>query len=226
MNRIDRLFAVATHLQSRKFCTAESISEKFNISVRTVYRDVKALQEVGVPIGFEPAKGYFVVSGYFLAPLAFSTEEISALLVSEKLIAGFGDQSVRKHHSAALAKIRSMLRLTQRNTMEELETALRLQLPARLDYTQEHLIEIQQAIAEKCQLLISYTDRKQELTTRHVEPIGIVFYAFDWHVIGWCHLRQDYRDFRLNSISSLKKGQAFIKSDHIAFEKYELPVNY
>ena len=65
MNRIDRLFGIMTQLQSKRYLPAEKIAERFNISVRTVYRDIKALNEQGVPISFEPLKGYFIVNGFF-----------------------------------------------------------------------------------------------------------------------------------------------------------------
>ena len=82
MNRIDRLFGILTLLQSKKFVTGEKIAEKFNISVRSVYRDIKALNEQGIPVSFEPHRGYFIVNGYFLQPVSFSTEEANALLVN------------------------------------------------------------------------------------------------------------------------------------------------
>ena len=85
MNRIDRLFGILTLLQSRKFTTAEKISDKFGISVRTVYRDIKALGETGVPVSFEPNKGYFIVEGYFIPPVSFNTDEASALMLMESL---------------------------------------------------------------------------------------------------------------------------------------------
>ena len=83
MNRIDRLFAILTLLQSKKYVPAEKIADKFRIRVRTVYRDIKALGESGIPISFEQYKGYFVVQGYFLPPVSFSTEEANAFLLME-----------------------------------------------------------------------------------------------------------------------------------------------
>ena len=86
MNRIDRLFGMVTMLQSRKYVTTEQLAEKFGISVRTVYRDVKALSEQGIPVSYEPNRGYFLVQGYFLPPVSFSPEEANTLLLLEKLI--------------------------------------------------------------------------------------------------------------------------------------------
>ena len=110
MNRIDRLFAIQTFLQSRKYVSAEGIAEKFGISVRTVYRDVKALCEGGIPVSFEPAKGYFIVRGYFLPPVSFSTEEASALLLMEGATRIFADKSIQKLYADALTKVKAVLR--------------------------------------------------------------------------------------------------------------------
>src|SRR6185436_8817904 len=97
MNRIDRLFGMLTMLQSKKYVTAEQLSEQFGISVRTVYRDVKALGESGIPVSFEPHRGYYVVQGYFLPPVAFTMEEANALLLSGSLVSGFTDKTTRAH---------------------------------------------------------------------------------------------------------------------------------
>ena len=81
MNRIDRLFGILIMLQSKKYVTAEKIADKFHISIRTVYRDIKALAEQGIPVSFEQPKGYFIVQGYFLPPVAFNSHEANALLL-------------------------------------------------------------------------------------------------------------------------------------------------
>src|SRR3954469_8168139 len=130
MNRIDRLFGILTLLQSKKYVTAEAIAEKFRMSVRTVYRDIKALCEQGVPVSFEQHKGYFIVQGYFLPPVSFSSEEENALLLMERLVAGFADRSIQTHYSNALNKIKAVLRHQEKEKLEWLDNNIRLQLPA------------------------------------------------------------------------------------------------
>ena len=127
MNRIDRLFGILTLLQSKKYATAEKIAEKFNISVRTVYRDIKALAEQGIPVSFEQPKGYFIVQGYFLPPVAFTSEEANALLLMESLVYGFADKSIQMHYSNALNKIKSVLRNSQKEKLEILNNNIKLQ---------------------------------------------------------------------------------------------------
>src|SRR5580693_4767036 len=105
MNRIDRLFGILILLQSRKFVGGEKIAAKFKISMRTLYRDIKSLCDLGVPVSFEPHKGYFVVPGYFLPPVSFNTQEAHALLLMGTLVYGFSDKSTQEHYSNALNKV-------------------------------------------------------------------------------------------------------------------------
>ena len=102
MNRIDRLSAILIQLQGKKVVKASEIAERFNISLRTVYRDVKALQESGVPIGAEAGTGYYIVEGYHLPPVMFNREEAAALLTGEKLMEHFSDRSNRQQFSSAM----------------------------------------------------------------------------------------------------------------------------
>jgi len=229
MNRIDRLFAILTYLQSKKYATAEKIAEKFGISVRTVYRDIKALGESGIPISFEQFKGYFVVQGYFLPPVSFSSEEANALLLMENFVAGFGDRSIQKHYAEALNKIKNVLRYSQKEKLEELNENIRFQMPERLQNNYEHLTLLQNTISAKTIIELEYTNNKQETTKRKAEPIGLIFYAFSWHLIAWCHLRNDYRDFKVSRILRLHNtGQPFTIQNHIGIAEFmkTLPVAY
>lgn len=227
MNRIDRLMAIVTTLQSKKYVSAESIADKYEISIRTVYRDIKALAELGIPVGFENQKGYFVVPGYFLPPVAFSIEEANALLLMESVTMGFADKSIRKNYSSALNKVKSVLRTSQKEKMEMLTENIKLQVPQRLSNDFEYLSDIQNAIISKNILEIAYVNNKEETSHRQVEAIGLVFYAFSWHMIAWCHLRAEYRDFKVSRIRSIHDtGQPFRKKNHISLNDYQLPVEY
>ncbi|ASS48145.1 MAG: DNA-binding transcriptional regulator [Candidatus Fluviicola riflensis] len=227
MNRIDRLFGILTLLQSKKFVTAEQLSDRFEISVRTVYRDIKALGESGIPISFEPNKGYFVVQGYFLSPIAFTTEEANALILTESLVSGFTDKSTQAHFGTALTKVKTVLKTVQKEHADHLSSSIRLQVPERLSPEFDFIPVIQEAITTSVQLEIGYLDFKDESSKRAIEPIGLVFYAFSWHVIGWCHLRGAYRDFKLSRINQLRlTRKCFEKTDHIPLGEYQLPVNY
>ncbi len=229
MNRIDRLFGILTLLQSRKFVSAEKIADKFGISIRTVYRDVKALGEQGVPVSFEPNKGYFIVNGFFLPPVSFTSDEAHALLLIESIVYGFSDKSIKKNYSEALNKIRAVLSPEQKDRLENLKSTTHLQLPSRITPDLDFLSTVQNAIAAKKIIEIQYINQKEEASKRQLEPIGLVFYALSWHVIGWCHLRNEYRDFKLSRIKHLKMTDIpYTRSEHMALNDYlkQLPVNF
>ncbi|MCW3090650.1 MAG: DNA-binding transcriptional regulator [Ferruginibacter sp.] len=229
MNRIDRLFGILTLLQSKKFVPAEKIAEKFCISVRTVYRDVKALTEQGIPVSFEAAKGYFIVPGFFLPPVAFTSAEANAILLMESVVYAFTDKSIQTHYSNALNKIKNVLRHSQKEKLEKLTDNIRMQLPPCFANDYEYLSLLQHTISAKTIIEFDYKNNQEEISRRKAEPIGLIFYAFSWHLIAWCHLRNDYRDFRVSRILKVADTQIpFQKTNHIEVSAYmkSLPVNY
>ncbi|MFT3701590.1 MAG: YafY family protein [Agriterribacter sp.] len=229
MNRIDRLMGILTMLQSKKFLPAEKIAEKFSISVRTVYRDVKALTEIGIPVSFETGRGYFVVQGYFLPPVSFTNEEANALLLMESIASRFADHSIQKHYETALNKVKSVLRGSQKDKLEQLQSQIKTITCEYAANNFAYLSQIQEAIASQTTLVMEYQNNQAEVSARTVEPIGLIFYALNWHLIAWCWYRSDYRDFRVSRILKLTSpGQSFTKTDHLDLNEYMkmLPVNY
>ncbi|MEO6719371.1 MAG: YafY family protein [Ferruginibacter sp.] len=229
MNRIDRLFGILTQLQSKKFVPAEKIAERFKISIRTVYRDIKALNEQGVPISFEQTKGYFIVNGYFIPPVAFSSDEANALLLMESVVHAFTDQSIQKHYTNAVEKIKAVLRHSQKEKLEKLNQNIKLQLPPCFTNNYEYLSLLQNTISGRTIILFDYKNNKSEVSQRRGEPIGLIFYAMAWHLIAWCHLRQEYRDFKVARILKISDTETpFEKTDHIDINDYMklLPVHY
>lgn len=229
MNRIDRLFGIIVLLQSKKYVPAEKIAEKFNMSIRTVYRDVKALCAQGIPVSFEQYKGYFIVQGYFLPPVAFSTEEANALLLMETMVYGFADKSIQTHYSTALSKVKNVLRHQQKEKLELLTNHIKMQLPPCFSIGVDCLSALQNAISAKTMIELDYLNKNGEKSARRAEPIGLVFYALNWHLIAWCHNRQEYRDFRLSRIANINcLADTFTKTDHTSLDDYIklLPVSY
>lgn len=209
MNRIDRLTAILIHLQSKRVVKAEEIAKRFSMSLRTVYRDVKALMEAGIPIGSEPGKGYFIVEGYHLPPVMFTQDEASSMLLAGKLVEKLTDNSVRLSFDSALHKVKAVLSASEKDHLESLQNLVQvLERPRATEENKEtfpdhFLTAIQRAVVKKQILRIDYTNNQQELTTREVEPIGIFYYGAAWHLIAWCRLRNGYRDFRADRIRNL-----------------------
>ena len=221
MNRIDRLFGITTMLQSKKYVPAEQIAGQFGISVRTVYRDVKALTEQGIPVSFEQHKGYFLVQGYFLPPVSFTPEEANALLLMEKMALGFGDKSIHGHYTTALDKVKAVLRSKEKYRFEQLNSRIRTHVPKQFLNNFDYLATLQSAISDRHIIEVAYCNINGIASLRRLEPIGLIFYGAAWHIIAWCHLRNDYRDFKVVRIERLTAtGLPFKTAQHISLNDY------
>ena len=208
MNRIDRISAILIMLQTKRIIKAEEIARRFEISKRTVYRDIRALEEAGVPIGAEAGVGYYLTEGYHLPPVMFTKYEASSMLTAEKLVEKFTDHSIEKNFKSALDKIKSVLPISEKDFLEMLTphiAILQNYVSTGTDFPNNFLSDIQQALAAKRVIKVDYYALySDELTKgRLVEPIGICYYGFAWHLIGYCRLRDDYRDFRIDRIKDL-----------------------
>ena len=110
MNRLERISAILVKLQSRPVVTASEIAEQFGVSLRTVYRDIRALEESGIPVGGEAGVGYSLVDGFKLPPLMFNTEEALSFLVAEKLVSHQTDGDTYGLFRSGMDKIRAVLK--------------------------------------------------------------------------------------------------------------------
>lgn len=208
MNRIDRLAAILIQLQSRRLVKAQDIADKFSISLRTVYRDVKALEEAGVPVIGEAGTGYRLMEGYKLPPVMFSQEEATALLTASKLVESKTDAGMTRHYTAAMDKIRAILRFSEKEHIEEIDEHIAVMAhPAVMIEPEKdlHLQTILKAIGSSWVIEIRYTTlEKNETTLRKVEPVGIYYMGSHWYLIAWCRLRNDYRNFRTDQVKQLR----------------------
>lgn len=224
MNRIDRLQAIIIHLQSKRVVTAQELAERFDLSIRTIYRDIRALEEAGVPIGSEAGIGYFLSDTYHLPPISFTKEEASALLIGAKFVEQMGDTSTKASNQSALYKIKSVLNSEEKEQLEVLQDTIVVvgQCPTNSCHESTLMADIQSAIVGQRQLSIEYhAFYSNEQSRRVVEPIGIVFYSGTWHMIGYCTLRSDYRDFRIDRIKALEvTSTPYSISRHYNMEEY------
>jgi predicted DNA-binding transcriptional regulator YafY len=206
MNRIDRMFATILLLQSRRVIKAEEIAAHFEISLRTVYRDVAALSEAGVPVVAEAGVGYSLLKNYLMPPVMFTPEEASALFLGGELVDHLTDPSMQTQMRSALLKILSVLPQAQQDHLERLNqsTALFIGHPQDQVRSRGTLTQIQNALAQRRALALDYcASGRDETTRREVEPLGLIYYGDHWHLIAYCRLRRDYRDFRTDRIVRL-----------------------
>ena len=224
MNRIDRLTAILIQLQSKRIVTAAEIAERFSISLRTVYRDIRALEEAGIPLSGETGIGYSIMEGYRLPPVMFTRDEATAFLTAEKLVAKLADSSLGESYKSAMYKVKSVLRNAEKDYLEALDTNIEVLGSPNLPENEGPIVPIQliiQSIAEKNVLGIDYfANHSQEQTKREIEPVGIFYQHGRWHVLAYCHLRKDYRNFRVDRISSTTLlSKPFLK-EHPSLKSY------
>ena len=224
MNRIDRLAAILIQLQSRRLVKAQDIADKFSISLRTVYRDVKALEEAGVPVIGEAGTGYRLMDGYKLPPVMFNQDEASALLTAAKLVQSKTDAGILKHYTSALDKIKAVLRLSEKDHIEEIDEHIAvIPHPTFMHEapTELHLQSVLKAIGTSSVLEINYVSiEKNETTVRKVEPVGIYYLGSHWHLIAFCQLRNDYRNFRTDRINKLTITEELISKTHPPLQSF------
>lgn len=205
MNRIDRLNALLIHLQSKPRVTLTELEDRFEIGRRTVFRDIRSLMDAGVPIGGDAGEGYFIVDGYHLPPVVFNKEEASAILIGAKFIERSADTQTIEAFEKAMYKIKAVLKYSDKEFLDNLEDRISIRpSPVPMQKKDSHLAEIQLAIATNRVISMTYYSHYNDSTTqREVEPLGMVFYSSRWHLIAFCRLRQDLRDFRADRIQKV-----------------------
>jgi len=201
--RLTRITSILIHLQSKRIVRTKEMSERFEVSLRTIYRDIKTLQDAGVPIGSVNGSGYFIMDGYHLPPIMLSEEETNALLISEQLVLDQGDKSLIKDYTDFVIKVKSILKGRQKSKLAVLENRIGPSSKIQKDNS-SCLTSIQKAIVNFSVLKINYlSNSKNELTIREIEPLAISFTLRSWYVIAYCRLRNQMREFRLSRIQSL-----------------------
>lgn len=214
MNRIDRLFAILLELQHKRRLRAKDLARQFEISKRTVYRDMSALNQMGIPIASLPGEGFELVEGFFLPPLMFNENEAIALTLGLRLLTQQAAGSLTQSADSASAKIKVALPEQVRVKSEALSGIIGFVTPSqKFNLDDSQLFIIQKAIQEKQVIHLRYHGyQKDEVSERDVEPHQLFYSDGIWYVEGYCRLRKDVREFRLSRIEKLKlKNEYFSK---------------
>lgn len=202
MNRVDRLLALILHLQSRPLSTAEEMADQFGRSLRTIYRDLAALGEAGVPVIAQAGVGYALAKGYHLPPVSFTPEEASAMVTGGLLVERSADASIARPMRSALTKVRAVLPATLQAQMIRLEQGMASTATPHQPALTADLTLVQQALAQCRVLHFTYHSwDTPDTTERDVEPLGLIHYLDRWHLIAWCRQRKAVRDFRTDRMS-------------------------
>lgn len=219
MKRLHRLTAILIKFQSSKSIKAKDLSNEYNVSTRTIYRDIKALEEAGVPIGYEPGEDYFLMEGYQLPPVHFTFEESQAVITAKALIQNNSDSSLIKHFNNAVEKVTAVLRTSDKKNALKLESRIGPSIDSK-EKTTDSLITIQKSIADFKTLSIVYKAGNGSQTQRKVNPLALYFTQDNWVLVAFCHLRSDHREFRLDRIKHLESTAEYFPPNQFSLNEY------
>ncbi|UOQ69667.1 helix-turn-helix transcriptional regulator [Hymenobacter volaticus] len=203
MNRFDRVTAILLQLQAKRMVSGPALAQQFGVSLRTIYRDLRSLEEAGVPLIGAHGVGYSLVEGYRLPPVMFTREEATALLTAEKLAAQLTDAPTARLSAAAMDKLRAVLRRADRDHLEALTPHIQVLEPrtqADLPAAYQLLVA---AVTTRRVVRLHYQGAETAAPSlRDIEPIGL-YLSRQWHVVAYCRLRQEFRNFRLDRIQQI-----------------------
>ncbi len=224
MNKTDRLLAIVLELQRKGMQRAEDLAATFETSVRTIYRDVQALCEAGVPIIGAPGQGYSLVEGYFLPPVSFTVEEAVTLLIGTEFVAQRFDAEYMKKAEASRSKIEAILPPPIRAEVARVQNTMKLLAfrdAAKDEKESTTLRLIRRALLEGRKVQFHYAKRAPDKdgnrnSFRSAAPYGLVFTSGRWMLLAHCDLRQSLRHFRLSRMSDVS----------LLDETYRLPADF
>ncbi|NEW07499.1 YafY family transcriptional regulator [Paenibacillus sp. SYP-B3998] len=192
-------------LLNRKRISAKELSERFEVSLRTVYRDVEAINQAGVPIASYSGSsgGYEIMDQYRLDRQFLSLEELQSIIVGLKGIRStMGDQEI----GSLLDKVGALVAKSEQHTVAHMNNQLLIDMnPWRGSGSdKEKLNTLKSAIRQSQLISFQYTTSQSEISVRTAEPMGIVVKGYGWYLYGFCLLRQDFRIFRLTRMKELE----------------------
>lgn len=217
MPRLSRLLSLALLFSARRRLRAEDAAQQFEVSVRTIYRDLAALQEAGFPLVGTPGDGYTLARGAELRPLAVTPEEAEALVMAARLLERGADEGLRASLTSVLAKLEGAL------PPEAVARIKRQHVTVRLPESREvgPLSLILDAVHHRRVLRITYAGvERDELSEREIEPLGLVRSGVYWLVPAWCRLRQDLRVFRSDRLqAAVSTGELYAAREGVTMEE-------
>lgn len=183
--------------------TANRLSEEMGMSLRTIYRDIEALRGIGAVIDGEAGFGYTLIEDAALPPLGFEDDELEALVLGLRDVAVIADPALAQAATSALAKIRARVPPRQAHRLQHAVLDAHRYAP-RPDI-QVDVAKLREATWDEVSVILTYTDAKGVATERRVDPLGFVYLDRSNVLMAWCHLRHDFRTFRLDRISHFER---------------------
>ncbi|MGB1285402.1 MAG: helix-turn-helix transcriptional regulator [Aggregatilineales bacterium] len=214
MNRIDRLFAILLRLRTQPQVRAIDLAGHFEVSERTIYRDMSALMQMGVPIIAQAGHGYQLMPGFYLPPLLFTVGEAKALLLGLEMLQESGN--LQNESSDAREKLMAAMPEKHQNAIHQQADFIQFIMPdARFKLDDTLLMTLQRAILKQRVLHLHYHSLSDDkLTGRDVEAHALTYSNGTWYLSAYCRLREAMRSFRLDRIEKLQlRPERFIMRD-------------
>ncbi len=220
MNRTDRLFAILLEIQSHPSVTSTSLAQRFDVSKRTIYRDVAALIEANVPVTGKAGGGYSIDEGYFLPPVSFTHDEALMLMLGVDIVGQYFDSKYSKASRNAQNKINATLPKELKREIRYLKSFLKFYASSSDGSGRDHALQaVRNAILEKKRIVFRYYKRHAHTTepvVREVDPYALTNINGYWLLSDYDHLRNDIRAFRLDRM----------ETPMVTKKSYERPKNF
>ncbi|QSA97900.1 YafY family protein [Methylococcus sp. EFPC2] len=201
MRRADRLFQIVQILRNKRLITARALAERLEVSERTIYRDIRDLSLSGLPIEGEAGVGYALRHAIDIPPIMFTAAELEALAIGARMVKAWAGTELGHSAQSVLDKVSAVVPAELKTNLERSKLfSLRFREREDIDVT---LDICRKAIDRKHFLQMAYCRADGEKSVRRIRPLGLYFWGNVWSLAGWCELRGDFRNFRLDRIQSL-----------------------
>ncbi|WP_370166851.1 helix-turn-helix transcriptional regulator [Marisediminitalea sp.] len=200
MRKAERLNEIVHHLRRmHQAVTADTLAALFEVSPRTIYRDIQDLMDSGIPITGEAGVGYVIDKHYHLPPIMFDADEIEAIALGIGMVSNWTDAAFARKAKSAYEKIQATLTAPMIHELTQISTfsaPSRYKIPWKVNFT-----EVRECIRRKQFVTFSYLDLSDQVTERTIRPLALISFSPIWLLAGWCEMRQNFRNFRLDRIS-------------------------
>ncbi|WP_158972714.1 YafY family protein [Paraglaciecola sp. L3A3] len=200
MHRAERLNDIVHYLRRmHRAVTADTLAEAFEVSTRTIYRDIQNLLDSGVPINGEAGVGYVIDKSYHLPPIMFDADELEAIALGIGMVSNWTDELFAVKAQNAYKKIQATLPAPLLHELHQISTfsaPSHYKIPWEVSFTQ-----VRECIRRKQKIQFNYLDLQDQTSQRTIWPLALISFSPVWLLAGWCELRQSFRNFRLDRIT-------------------------
>lgn len=228
MSQLSRLISILTLLKSKRLLTATELAEKYDVSVRTIYRDIRKLEDAGVPVYTIEGRGYSLMDHYTVAPVQFTEKQANALITAQHIVSQSKDVSFVNDFNDALTKIKSVFKSSVQEKSELLHDKIHVFNWTFEEFSSNALSEIQLAITNFNYVEINYKKANDyKVSIRKIEPYAMYSTNHKWILIAYCHLRKEMRSFRIDRIEQYKilqekfEDRKFNIQDYFSYSPYK-----